>query len=110
MPLPTDGNALAEAKLVYDKNCVVCHGKQGEGNAIGPNLTDAYWLTGGSPEEIYTSISVGIPLKGMQSWKGQLTEEQMVALTSYIITMQGTNPENAKEPQGDLYETQISMK
>lgn len=110
MPLPTDGNALAEAKMVFDKNCVVCHGKQGEGNAIGPNLTDQYWITGGSPEDIYKSIAAGIPLKGMQSWKGQLTEEQMVALTSYIMTMQGTHPENAKEPQGDLYETQISMK
>ena len=110
MPLPTDENALAEAKLVYDKNCVVCHGKQGEGNAIGPNLTDPYWLAGGSPEEIYTSIAVGIPLKGMQSWKGQLSEEKMVALTSYIMSMQGTNPENAKAPQGELYETQTSMK
>jgi mono/diheme cytochrome c family protein len=104
LPLPTDGDALAEAKLVYDKNCIVCHGAKGEGNPIGPNLTDKYWLTGGSPAEIYTSIADGIPAKGMQAWKGQLTEKQMVALTSYIIGMQGTNPPNARAPQGELYD------
>ncbi len=110
MPLPKDSEALAEAKQVYDKSCLICHGAMGEGNLIGPNLTDNYWIHGGSPEDIYQIIAVGFPTKGMQAWNTQLSEEQMVALTSYIINMHGTNPANAREPQGELYKTQISMK
>ncbi len=104
MPLVTDETALAKAKDLFVKNCVVCHGMHGEGNAIGPNLTDNYFINGGTPEDIYTVISEGVVLKGMQSWKQQLTEEQMVGLTSYVISLEGTNPPNAKAPQGELYE------
>jgi cytochrome c oxidase cbb3-type subunit I/II len=104
MPLPTDDAAMAEAKELYVKNCFACHGMLGEGNAIGPNLTDNYFISGGTPEDIYTVISEGVVLKGMQAWKQQLSEAQMVALTSYVISLQGTNPPNAKAPQGELYE------
>jgi len=104
MPLPTDANALAAAKTIYDRSCIVCHGALGEGNAIGPNLTDGYWISGGSPKEIYGVIADGVILKGMQAWKGQLSEEQMVGLAGYILSLQGTNPPNAREPQGELVE------
>jgi len=110
MPLPKDGKALAEAKEIYVKSCLVCHGANGEGNVVGPNLTDNYWIHGGSPGDIYQIIANGFPTKGMQAWNTQLSEEQMVAVTGYIINMHGTNPANAREPQGELYETQISMK
>jgi cytochrome c oxidase cbb3-type subunit 3 len=46
----------------------------------------------------------------MQSWKNQLTEEQMVALTAYVLNMQGTNPPNAKQPQGELENGQTVMR
>ena len=39
----------------------------------------------------------------MQSWKGELNPEQMQAVSSYIFSIQGTEPANAKEPQGELY-------
>jgi mono/diheme cytochrome c family protein len=104
MPLVTDEAALAEAKGIFSKTCFPCHGMLGEGNAIGPNLTDNYFISGGLPEDIYTVISEGVPLKGMQSWKQQFSEEQMVGLTSYVISLQGTNPPNAKDPQGDPFE------
>ena len=110
MPLPTDSESLAEAKQIYDKSCLICHGANGEGNLIGPNLTDNYWIHGGSPEDIYRLIDVGFPIKGMQAWNTQLSEKQMVALTSYVINMHGTNPANAREPQGELYENKTSIK
>ena len=110
MPLPDDEALLAEADALYKKSCVACHGMLGEGNVIGPNLTDAYWIKGGSPEDIYHVIAEGVPAKGMQSWKNQLTEEQMVALTAYVLNMQGTNPPNAKQPQGELENGQTVMR
>jgi len=97
-----DAAALAEGKAIYDANCVACHGALGEGG-VGPNLTDQYWIHGGSISDLFSTIKYGVPTKGMISWQAQLKPQQMQQVASYILTMQGTNPPNAKEPQGDLY-------
>ena len=97
-----DASALAEGKAIYDANCLACHGALGEGG-VGPNLTDAYWIHGGSVSDIFSTIKYGVPAKGMISWQSQLKPQQMQQVASYILTMQGTNPPNGKEPQGDLY-------
>jgi len=102
----TDEENLAAGEKIYkEKLCMTCHGMLGEGNAIGPNMTDKYWLHGGSLEEIFNTIKVGIPAKGMTPYKDQLTEEQMLQVSSYILEkLVGSNPPNAKEPQGTLVE------
>lgn len=94
---------LAEGKKLYTQStCNVCHGNLGEGNTIGPNLTDEYWLNGGSPEQVFRIIKYGNSAKGMTPFKDQLTNEKILQLTSYIlIELKGTNPPNAKEPQGE---------
>ncbi len=92
--------ALGE-KLYTEKGCAACHGSKGEGNAIGPNLTDNYWLHGGSKDAVFKSIKFGIPAKGMTAFKSQLTDDKIEALAVYILKkMAGSNPPNAKEPQG----------
>ena len=75
----------------------------GEGNQIGPNLTDDYWLHGGNIKDIFKTIKYGYPDKGMQSWQAQYSPSEMQLLASYIKILRGTNPPNAKEKQGDLY-------
>jgi len=102
----TDEENLAAGKKIYqEKLCVTCHGANGEGNAIGPNMTDNYWLHGGSLEDIVNVINNGVPAKGMTPYKDQLTEEQILQVSSYILEeLVGSNPPNAKEPQGTLIE------
>jgi len=39
----------------------------------------------------------------MISWKEQLNPQQMAQVASYILTLKGTNPPDAKEKQGTLY-------
>jgi cytochrome c oxidase cbb3-type subunit 3 len=102
--LMTASADLDNGKAIYDKNCIACHGSLGEGNAIGPNLTDKYWLNGGSLKDVYQIIKVGKPMKGMLAWQNQLAPEQMLQVASYIMGLQGTNPPNAKDPQGELVE------
>jgi len=92
---------MSSAKGLFAQRCAVCHGQLAQGN-IGPNLTDAYWLHGGQPTQIYNSISEGVPAKGMIAWKTQLPAGQMLALAAYLRTLQGSNPPNPKAPQGDL--------
>ncbi|MDQ2863823.1 MAG: c-type cytochrome [Bacteroidota bacterium] len=93
---------LTAAKEIFTTKCFACHGKQGEGGA-GPNLTDDYWLHKGSLNDVYQSIKHGYPDKGMQAWSTVYTPKEISFLASYIETLHGTNPPNAKAPQGDLY-------
>lgn len=97
-----DAEALGNGKLLYDNKCAVCHGGAGEGG-IGPNLTDIYWLHGGSIGDVFKTIKDGVPAKGMIAWKNELRPRDMQEVASYISSMAGTNPPNAKEPQGEPY-------
>jgi len=97
-----DETGLVRAKEIFTTKCWPCHGKLGEGGA-GPNLTDAYWLHKGSLNDIFHTIKNGYPDKGMQSWEKDFTPKEISYLASYIRTLQGTNPPNAKAPQGDLF-------
>jgi cytochrome c oxidase cbb3-type subunit 3 len=97
-----DDASIAAGKAIFDKNCVVCHLSKGEG-LVGPNLTDEYWIHGGGFKNIYHTIKVGVPAKGMISWKDQLTATQMQQVASFVMSLQGTNPPNAKAPEGVKY-------
>lgn len=94
---------LAEGKEIYITNCKVCHGDNGEG-LVGPNFTDKYWIHGGSINDLFKTIKYGVPDKGMISWQAQLKPGMIQKVASYILSFQGTNPPNQKEPQGVLYE------
>ncbi|MDX5436562.1 MAG: c-type cytochrome, partial [Pontibacter sp.] len=96
----TDAAALESGKSVFMTNCAACHGQEGQGT-VGPNLTDEYWLHGGDVNEIFKTIKFGVPAKGMVPWQGKLTKDQILEVSSYILSLQGTNPANAKEPQGE---------
>ncbi|RRB06987.1 cbb3-type cytochrome c oxidase N-terminal domain-containing protein [Larkinella rosea] len=93
-------DAIAAGKAVFTQFCVACHGQNAEG-VIGPNLTDAYWLHGGSVKAVFQTITDGVPEKGMVPWKKQLNPLQIQQIASYILSLQGSNPTNAKEPQGE---------
>lgn len=99
----TSETEIAEGKKTFTTVCAACHGVDG-GGIVGPNLTDKYWLHGGSIHDIFKTIKYGVPEKGMKSWKDDYTPKQIAELASYITTLQGTKPANPKEPQGDLFE------
>lgn len=100
-----DEASLAEGKQVYtDMACMACHGANGEGNAIGPNLCDEHWIHGCDFKSIFDIIKNGNPTKGMTAFKGQISDEKIQKVSSYIISLKGSNPANAKEAQGEKCE------
>lgn len=98
----TESHISAGAET-YTANCASCHGQQGEG-LIGPNLTDKYWIHGGTNVDIFNILTDGVAAKGMPAWEASLTPEERAELVAYIRSLEGTNPPNAKEPQGELVE------
>ena len=99
----TDEASIAAGHERFSKNCVTCHGANG-GGIVGPNLTDRYWINGGGIKNVYATIKNGVPQKGMISWKLVFTPKEIQQIASFILTLQGTNPVNAKKPEGPLYQ------
>lgn len=101
--LLTEEGEIQAGKTIYDVNCVACHGQFGEG-LVGPNLTDDYYIHGGGIKNVFTVIKYGVPAKGMISWQSQLSPNQMQEVSSYIISLHGTNPPNPKSPEGEFWD------
>jgi len=101
---------IAAGKVLFIKPgaCATCHAENGSAivngsSGIGPNLTDDYWIHKGDIKSIFYTIKYGWPEKGMKSWKEDYSPIQMAQLTSYVKSLQGTNPTPAKEKQGILF-------
>ena len=100
--LLTSAADLEVGKKVFTTICVTCHRADGGGN-VGPNLTDDYWLHGGSIKDVFKTIKYGYPEKGMKSWKDDYTPGQIAQIASYVKSIHGTNPPSPKAPQGVFY-------
>jgi cytochrome c oxidase cbb3-type subunit 3 len=100
--LLTDPADVAAGKEIFVKTCTPCHLADG-GGSVGPNLTDDYWLHGGSIKDVFKSIKYGWQDKGMKSWKDDFSPKQIQQLASFVKSLKGTKPVVAKAPQGDLY-------
>jgi len=92
---------VAAGKLTFTSTCAPCHAADG-GGIIGPNLTDDYWLHGGSPLELLQTVNAGVLEKGMPPWGKSLKREQLIAVVAYVMTLRGTTPAKPKAPQGVL--------
>ena len=99
--LVSDPDAVALGKATYATSCAACHGAAG-GGLIGPNLTDDYWLHGGTLPEVLRTVSEGVPAKGMPGWGKLLKPEQVSAVVAYVASIHDTHPPDAKPPQGEL--------
>lgn len=98
-----DPTAIDAGATTFATYCAVCHGNVGQG-LIGPNLTDNYWLHGNRNEDLFNVITNGVIEKGMASWAPVLAPEARAQVIAFIRSLEGTNPPDAKEPQGEAYD------
>ncbi len=101
--LLTSASELDKGKATFNNFCVTCHGSFGEGK-VGPNLTDQYWKHGGDIKDLFKTVKLGVSGTGMKSWKSDLSPSAIAEVSSYILSLQGTNPAGAKAPEGELYQ------
>jgi cytochrome c oxidase cbb3-type subunit 3 len=72
---------------VFAERCSGCHGDDAHGD-IGPNLTDAQWIYGGSPSAVRQSVTKGRP-GGMPGWGGKLNADQVDAVLAFLAVSRG---------------------
>lgn len=107
--LLTSAEDIAAGKAIFmdPAKCPACHMADGGGNAVGPNLTDEYWLYGGNIKDLFKTIKYGTS-KGMRSWKDDLSAKQIAQVASYVKSLKGSKPANPREPQGELYKEEVA--
>lgn len=107
--LLTAAEDIAAGKAIFmdPSKCPACHGADGGGNAVGPNLTDDYWIYGGNIKDVFKTIKYGTS-KGMRSWKDDLSPKQIAQVSSYVKSLRGTKPASPREPQGELYKEEAA--
>jgi cytochrome c oxidase cbb3-type subunit 3 len=96
-----DPAVIASGQAIFKTNCVACHGDHAQG-VVGPNLTDDYWLHGGKINDLFKTVKYGVLTKGMPTWEKVLSPKQISDVVNYVKSLHGSNPPNAKAPQGVL--------
>lgn len=94
-----DPNLRLGGQAMFRGNCATCHGPEG-GGRTGPNLTDDSYLNVKGAEDLYRVIHDGVVPKGMPEWGKRFSKQQIILLSSYVASLRGTKPAEAKEPQG----------
>ncbi len=115
-PRPASPAVLALGKRVYTKQCVACHGVNGRGDGeaaylLYPRPRDfvgaqyrlvSTWERAPTDEDLYRTISRGMPGSAMPSW-GHLPEEERWGLVHYVKSL-AANPITiapASDPAGE---------
>jgi cytochrome c oxidase cbb3-type subunit 3 len=91
---------VREGRALFVATCASCHGPNA-GGLVGPNLTDPYWIHGGSPIAVVTSVRKGWLDKGMPAWGPQLGEDRVREVAAYVMAIRNTNVAGGKPPQGE---------
>lgn len=78
-------------KQTFDSLCVACHlaslkGKGENPGAVGPNLIDTAWIHGGTPKELYATVSKGVLAKGMPTWEPVLGQKKTAEVVAYVLS------------------------
>jgi cytochrome c oxidase cbb3-type subunit 3 len=91
--LGRDVRAMAIGQRLFINNCATCHGSDARGSKGFPNLTDADWLHGGTPEKIEETIALGRTgtMPPMAAAVGSAADVRNVA--NYVMSLSG-DPHN----------------
>lgn len=84
-----DANIVSAGEKTFMSSCAACHGEDLKGG-IGKNLTDAEWVHGGTPMDIFTVIQEGVADKGMPTWGPLLGQQRIAEVTAFIISRNDT--------------------
>lgn len=82
--LRQDPAAIERGKAIFVGTCgAYCH-KMTDAQSDAPNLFDCTWLHGGSDQEIFNTISHGVPTTRMVPFSGALPDDDIWKIVAYL--------------------------
>jgi cytochrome c oxidase cbb3-type subunit 3 len=95
-----DERARQMGARLFLNNCAQCHGSDGRGSRGFPNLTDAEWQWGGTPEAIVTTITEGrtaaMPPMAAAIGGG----ENVTDVANYVLSLSGSAHDSVRAARG----------
>lgn len=84
--------APPDGKVIYKKNCALCHGQEGTPNAMFakkkvPDFKSAAWQKSKTDAEIKKVVVDGVKDTLMKSFKDRLTPQELDAVLGYVRTL-----------------------
>jgi cytochrome c oxidase subunit 2 len=87
---------MERGKAIYDRNCLACHGADGEGG-VGLPIAGSAIATGDVSGHLEVGIN-GVPGTAMQAFGGQLNDVDMAAVITYQRNAFGNNMGDLVQP------------
>jgi caa(3)-type oxidase subunit IV len=92
---------VAAGKTIYLAQCMACHGMNGQGDgpaaaALKPpprDFTSGIWKLGGSPAQVFKTLTDGMPGTPMPPFSSLSTEDRW-AIVHYIRSLSPNTPED----------------
>ena len=105
VPPDIEGNPNRGAAL-YDQNCAVCHGLEGDGR-IGANLSPN-WSAIRPGLRVFSTIANGVDGSVMPAWSqvqgGPLSEIDIQDITAYIFTLEPADTMDVPRPSPEPFQ------
>jgi len=85
-----DSKAVLAGEKVYQKQCMICHGKtgKGEGAKVGTALNNQHYLSTVSDKDLYQNIKYGRVGTAMPALSSKVSETDLNNLVTYIRNWQ----------------------
>jgi cytochrome c oxidase cbb3-type subunit 3 len=95
-----DPQAHAIGERLFMNNCSQCHGSDAHGSKGFPNLTDADWLHGGTPDKIIETLNQGRigQMPPMAAAVGTADDVKNVA--NYVLSLSGSPNDSVRAALG----------
>jgi len=95
-----DPQAMAIGDRLFMNNCAQCHGSDARGSKGFPNLTDADWLHGGTPDKIKETLNLGRigQMPPMAAAVGSPEDVRNVA--HYVLSLSGSPHDSLRASLG----------
>ena len=100
-----DAKAMAIGERLFMNNCALCHGSDARGTKGFPNLTDADWLHGGTPEKILETIALG-RIGNMPPMAAAVgSPDDVKNLANYVLSLSGSPHDSLRAALGKSHFT-----
>ncbi|MBE7175174.1 MAG: PQQ-dependent sugar dehydrogenase [Mucilaginibacter polytrichastri] len=74
------------AAAMFQQLCASCHGDHLQGSDKVKTMLDGQWKHGSSKAALVSTITNGVPDKGMPAWKGAIAPKDISAISDYILS------------------------